>query len=186
MEGDTPAALAIARELRARGDAIADRSRIGWSHYVVARALSSTDPAAALVALDEARAIADEVANPNLELSSRRHRASTLIIGEDPEAAEDAIRSLLDRTLELGEIDHARRTCALAGVTRAMRRDDETAALLIGRFGLPNRTPADLVHFQRIAKELAERLGERHEPLLARGRSMSLGEAIDLTIGALN
>ena len=122
VDGNTAEALDVAREIRLRGDELADRSTIGWSHYVVARALSSTDPARALVALDEARAVADEVANPNLEISSRRQRASALITGEDPEAAEDAIRSLLDRTLELGEIDQARRTCALTGVTRAMPR----------------------------------------------------------------
>ncbi len=100
-------------------------------------------------------------------------------------AAETEIRSLLDRTLELGEVDQARRTCALAGVTRAMRGDDDTAALLIGRLGLPNRTPADLVHYERIAGALAERLGDRYQPLLARGRSMSIGATIDLTITAL-
>jgi predicted ATPase/class 3 adenylate cyclase len=185
VDGNTEEALAIAHELHRRGDEIADRSIVGWSHFVVARALSSTDPARALVALDAARVVADEVANPNLEISSRRHRASALITGEDPEAAEDAIRSLLDRTLELGEIDQARRTCALAGVTRALRGDDETAALLIGRLGLPNRTPADLIHYQGIADALAERLGERHQSLLARGRAMSVGETIDLTIAAL-
>ena len=88
VDGNTAEALDVAREIRVRGDEIADRSTIGWSHYVVARALSSTDPARALVALDEARAVADEVANPNLEISSRRQRASALITGEDPEAAE--------------------------------------------------------------------------------------------------
>jgi hypothetical protein len=185
VDGNTSEALDIARELRRRGDHIGDRSTVGWSHYVAARALSSTDPARALVALDEARAVAEEVANPNLEISSRRQGASALITGEDPEAAEDAIRSLLDRTLELGEIDQARRTCALAGVTRAMRGDDETAALLIGRLGLPNRTPGDLIRYQRIADELAARLGDRHQQLLGRGRSMSIGDTIDLTIAAL-
>jgi predicted ATPase/class 3 adenylate cyclase len=185
VDGNTSEALDIARELRRRGDHIGDRSTVGWSHYVAARALSSTDPARALVALDEARAVAEEVANPNLEISSRRQGASALITGEDPEAAEDAIRSLLDRTLELGEIDQARRTCALAGVTRAMRGDDETAALLIGRLGLPNRTPGDLIQYQRIADELAARLGDRHQQLLGRGRSMSIGDTIDLTIAAL-
>ncbi|MET0326631.1 MAG: NB-ARC domain-containing protein [Ilumatobacteraceae bacterium] len=186
VDGDTAAALALGRELRRRGDELADRSRIGWSHYFVARALSSTDPARALVALEEAREIADETANPGLEISSRRQGVASLITGEDPEAAEDAIRSLLDRTLELGEIDQARRTCALAGVTRAMRRDDETAALLIGRLGLPYRTPGDRVHYERIAGELAGRLGERYGTLLERGRLMSIGETIDITIAALH
>ncbi len=54
VDGNTAEALDVAREIRLRGDELADRSTIGWSHYVVARALSSTDPARALVALDEA------------------------------------------------------------------------------------------------------------------------------------
>jgi hypothetical protein len=178
-------ALELTQALRRRGEHLGDRGTVGWAWHLTARALSESDPARALLALDQATAIATEIENPLLAMSSGRHAATVLIASDDPKSAESAIRRVMEISLGLGELDQARRSCAQAAITRAMLGDDETAAIIIGRFGLPSRTPNDRERYERLAAALAERLGDRHRELLERGRSMRTRDVIDLTLAAL-
>jgi hypothetical protein len=178
--------LEVARQLAVEGEACGDLTTVGWSRYFVARALSHSDPARALIMLEEAREIADQTANRNLEISSRRHRIATLIAGADPEAALASIQRLTRRTLELGETDQALRTCAMAGIALALVERDDDAARVIGWFGLPARNRDDLIAYRRIDTDLARRLGDRNEALRSEWATLPAAQVVELVLDVLD
>lgn len=185
VAGDNESATRYGRTLQSQGAGLDDRPATGWSRLILARALSGTDPARALILLEEAGDIAAECDNIALELSSGRQRVSTLIDGNDLESAEEAIRPILLRTLEVGELDQARRVAALAGMTRALVGDDEVAAQLIGRLGLPIRSPDNHQRYRAIDAALADRMGDQYQLAVEAGRALSIEGAIGLALSAL-
>ena len=185
LSGHTAEAHQRALDLqRFAGDA-GDRSGVGWARYLVARALSHSDPARAMIVLEEARAIAEEVGDPQLEINARRHRGAALIAGRDPEAAEASIRRGMLRALELGELDHVLRTCALSSLTFALRGEDDAAAIVIGRLGLPTRTPDERVNYQEIFDDLQTRLGDRFDALQQHGGALTAQEVVDFVLSRI-
>ena len=185
VDGKYEETFDVASELRRRGALVGDRSTIGWGLYFEARALSITDPARAVLVLEDARAIAEETRNPTLEISSRRHQAAALLAGGDPEAAIASVRRLVLRTLEFGETDQALRTCALGAMALAELGHDDVAAQLIGRLGLPVRTRDDVRAYRRVETDLARRLGARFAELKQTGAGLSINATIDLTLAAV-
>lgn len=183
--GDVATATHRGRRLQVLGAAWEDESTTGWGRYLVARAQSPTDPARAIAALADVRHLAVEERNTVLEISVRRQYISALIDSGEIHTAELELRSLLTLVRDLGELDQARRVAQIVAITRAMSGDDDVAARLIGRLGVPRRNPHEYESYEIVVEALRERMGDGYEPNVEIGRATSVDVTVRLAANAL-
>jgi hypothetical protein len=178
-------AAEMAEDLLAWGRSTGSSGALAWAYLAQARISCVGDRREAYDWYARAEPLVEAFSDTSLWQQLHRDRAS-LLLDEDPHAAGRELVRCLSTARALGASGQLIPPLGHAVVAIALSGDVETAALLSGSpFCQAATAPIEARRMAAVHDQLRDRLGDRYDELVARGRELTLFEVADRAIDAL-